>query len=251
MRTVNPLALSRPLAALYLLLCSGSGRAQALPEVQLHFQERPPYYQSQAGRPPRGLVLAPLQQALRVSQLPHRYEVTPALRQLDLIERGELAACGIGWFHSPERAAKGRFSKPLYQDRPLVMLLSRRLNWTHPRAMAEALADTRARLLVKTGYSYGTDFDKLLRARPQAPLAVTGEMVVATRMIAGNRADWTPMAPEEAEFEVAANPDLRLLAFSDAPPGNRRYLYCNKAVPEAWLAHLDAALPPLPPAVPR
>ena len=96
----------------------------------------------------------------------------------------------MGWFHNPERAAKGRFSKPLYQDRPLAMLLSTRLTWTSPRAMAEALGDPKARLLVKTGYSYGAAFDKLLQARTPAPLTTTGEMVATTRMIAGDRADW-------------------------------------------------------------
>jgi hypothetical protein len=232
---------------LLLLLSIGSSPllAQTLPEVRLHYQERPPYYESQASGAPRGLVLAPLQQALRVSGLPHRYESTPALRQLELIEQGDALVCGVGWFHNPERAARGRFSKPLYQDRPLVALHSSRLSWVPPRSMAEALADGKARLIVKAGYSYGPVFDRLLQGRQPPPLSITNEMPTATRMIVGDRADWTPMAPEEAEPEAAANPGLRLLPFSDAPQGNRRHLYCNKAVPEAWLARLDAALPPL------
>lgn len=219
---------------------------QPLPEVQLHYQERPPYYQTTADGP-QGLVAAPLRQALRLSNLPHRFVSTPALRQLQLIEQGQALVCGIGWFQNPERAAKGQFSKPLYQDRPLAMLVREQLGWTHPRSMAEALGDTQARLLVKTGYSYGSAFDRLLAARSQPPLAITGEMAATVRMLAGDRADWTPMAPEEAEAELAAGASgLRLLAFSDAATGNRRYLYCNKAVPEAWLQRLDAALPNLP-----
>lgn len=191
--------------------------------------------------------MAPLQQALRVSGLPHRFESTPALRQLDLIEHGSAPVCGVGWFQNAERSTKGRFSKPLYQDRPLAMLVTTRLNWRHARGMAEAIAEPQARLLVKTGYSYGPEFDNLLRARTQAPIQITGEMAATTRMIVGDRADWTPMAPEEAEPEVALHPgELRLVPFSDAPRGNRRHLYCNKRVPADWLARLDAALPSLP-----
>jgi hypothetical protein len=219
---------------------------QPLPEVQLHYQERPPYYQS-TPEGPQGLVAAPLRQALRLSGLPHHFHSTPALRQLQLIEQGQALVCGVGWFQNPERAAKGKFSKPLYQDRPLAMLVREQLGWTHSRSMAEALSDTQARLLVKTGYSYGSDFDRLLAARSQPPLTITGEMAATVRMLAGDRADWTPMAPEEAEAELAAGASgLRLLAFSDAATGNRRYLYCNKAVPESWLQRLDAALPNLP-----
>jgi len=229
-----------------LLLLPPGLLAQPASEVQLHYQERPPYYQTH-GDGPQGLVIGPLRQALRVSGLPHRFESTPALRQLQLIEQGDALVCGIGWFQNPERAAKGRFSKPLYQDRPMAMLVREQLGWNHPRSMAEALGDVQARLLIKTGYSYGPAFDRLLAARQQPALTITGEMATTVRMLAGDRADWTPMAPEEIEAELASGTTgLRMLAFSDAPPGNRRYLYCNKAVPEAWLQKLDAALPSLP-----
>lgn len=236
----------RLLAPLLLATQAQAQLTPPLPEVQLHYQERPPYYQSVAGDGPQGLVIAPLRQALGLGGLPHRFELTPALRQLQLIEQGSQPVCGIGWFRNPERAAKGLFSKPLYQDRPLAMLVREPLGWTHPRAMAEAIGDARARLLVKTGYSYGPAFDRLLAARATPPLTITGEMAAAVRMLAADRADWTPMAPEEAELELASGVSgLRLLAFSDAPAGNLRYLYCNKAVPEAWLQRLDAALPAL------
>lgn len=229
--------------ALGLALACVAGARATPPEVQLHYQERPPYYESGRQGQPRGLVIAPLEKALRLSGLPHRFVLTPALRQIELIERGDALVCGIGWFQTQERSLKGRFSKMLYQDRPLGMLVHARTGWALPRAMAEALGDTRFRLLVKAGYSYGPDFDRLLTARAAPPLTLASEAPALARMLLGDRADWTPMAPEEAETEAAGTSgELRALAFSDAPPGNRRYLYCNKAVPEDWLARLDAAL---------
>lgn len=215
-----------------------------LPEVQLHYHERPPYYRSAADGP-AGLVIAPLRQALRAANLPHRFVSTPALRQLQLIEQGETLVCGVGWFQNEQREAKGLFSKPLYQDRPLAMVVREESGWTQPKPMHEAIADSSQRLLLKAGYSYGPVFDRLLQTRDKPAQSVTGEMAAILRMLAHDRADWTPIAPEEAEHEMNLIQGLRLLAFSDAPAGNRRHLYCNKAVPQAWLQRLDAALPPL------
>lgn len=211
--------------------------------MTLHLQDRPPYYVLKG---PAGLVVTPLLQALQRAGLPHHFEHTPALRQLRLIESDSGMHCGVGWFHNEERAANGRFSKALYQDQPLGLLMRIELGWQPPLRMADALSDRKARLLVKAGFSYGAEFDRLLAALPP-PASVTGEMAAVARMLAADRADWTPMAPEEAHGMAAHHEGLRVLPFVDAPPGARRHLYCNKAVPEAWLQRLDAALPDLRP----
>jgi len=40
---------------------------------------------------------------------------------------------------------------------------------------------------------------------------------------------------------------LRVASFADMPAGETRHLYCNRPVPEAWLARFDQALPaPVP-----
>lgn len=235
--------------ALVLLGCATalaqSVAPSALPEVALLLQDRAPYYIPRAGQAPLGLVVEPLRQALEEAGLPHHFELIPALRQLLLIEDGARLVCGVGWFHNAERAAKGRFSRALYQDLPLAMLVREGHGWIAPLRMSEALEDGSASLLVKSGFSYGPAFDRLLAARAPQPPGVAGEMAVVARMLAAGRADWTPMAQEEAQWLAERQPGVRLLRFSDAPAGNRRHLYCNKAVPDEWLRRLDAALPEL------
>ncbi|WP_374659856.1 hypothetical protein [Inhella sp.] len=236
----RPLALVALLALLVPRPCiSESDPPQIMPEIALHLQDRPPYYVLKG---PAGLVVMPLLQALQRAGLPHRFEHTPALRQLRLIESDGGMHCGVGWFRNEERATKGRFSKALYQDQPLGLLMRQELGWQAPLRMAEALAERRVRLLVKAGFSYGAEFDRQLAALPP-PAKITGEMATVARMLAADRADWTPMAPEEAQLLVTQFAGLRMLSFADAPPGGRRHLYCNKAVPEAWLKRLDAELP--------
>lgn len=226
----------------------GLAAAGELPTVTLHMQDRPPYYVPGAPEP-SGLAVTPVLAALRSAGLPYRIEQTPALRQLAAIEQGTHLSCGVGWYRSAERAAKGQFSKALYQDLPLAMLTRQSLGWDAPRSMADAVNAPEARLLMKAGYSYGPEFDRLLARRSVPPAYVTGEMAVVARMLAARRADWTPISPEEGQYllTVTGLDDLRLSPFSDAPRGNFRHLYCNKAVPQDWLNRLNAALPDLKP----
>ena len=58
--------------------------------------------------------------------------------------------------------------------------------------------------------------------------------------LASGRADWMPVAPEEAE--ALLNPDLRLLPLTDEPQGQARHLYCSRSVPADWMARIDRAL---------
>lgn len=222
------------------------GDEPALPTVDLLFQDRPPYYASQPGRqPPQGLVIEPLRRGLERAQLPHRWVLTPAVRQLLMVENGAHLICAVGWFRNPEREAKGQFSVPLYRGQPLAMLARRDAPLNEGMSQREAMASP-ARLLVKQGYSYGPELDALIATRHGRVEQGSGEVGQLLRMLMVGNADWMAVAPEEVEAQFQADPSrsrvLHVLRFSDAPVPQARHLYCNKAVPAAWLERLAAAL---------
>ena len=66
------------------------------------------------------------------------------------------------------------------------------------------------------------------------------------RMLLAGRAGWMIVTPEEAQVlrqeAGAAAAGLRMVAFTDISAGETRHLYCNRAVPDAWLARIDQAL---------
>ncbi|MEO3714558.1 hypothetical protein [Roseateles flavus] len=231
----------------------GSGLARAtgaeatpLPSVDLLYQDRPPYYVPQPGRqPPTGLVIAPLRHALERTGLPHRWVLTPAVRQLLMVESGEHLVCGVGWFRSPAREARGQFSAPLYRGQHLAMIARRDAPLREGMSLREAL-DSPARLLVKQGYSYGAELDALIAERPGRATQGSGEVGQLLRMLQASHADWMPAAPEEVQAQLQRDDSrektLHLLHFSDPPVIVPRHLYCNKAVPAAWLERLGAAL---------
>lgn len=225
------------LASCLLLGGPGTARAQTL---TLHYQERPPYSETRADGSVQGLVADPAAAALQRAGIAFQWSLTPSQRQLALVQSGRGLQCGVGWFRTAERATLGRYSAPLYQDRPLAALLrSGAVDSATPRASA-LLADPALRLLVKDGYSYGPRLDGLIAGAARAPLRTMVEPLQMSLMLRSGRADWMIVAPEEAE--VLQRSGLILMPLADAPEGPTRHLYCSADVPAEWLARIDAAL---------
>jgi polar amino acid transport system substrate-binding protein len=88
--------------------------------------------------------------------------------------------------------------------------------------------------------------DHLLVQRAPLPTKTRVETVQMARMLLAGRASWMIVSPEESlvlrQEMGAAGADLRSVAFADMPAGETRHLYCNPAVPDAWLARIDQAL---------
>lgn len=218
-----------------------AGPSAPAPPLTLHYQERPPYSRTGPDGAVHGLVADPAAAALGRAGIAFHWALTPSQRQLALIQaEGGGMHCGIGWFRSAEREALGRFTAPLYRDRPLAALV-RSGAWSgHTATAASLMADPRMRLLVKDGYSYGPRLDRLIADAAVSPQRTSVDPPQMSRMLASGRADWMIVAPEEAE--ALAAPGLRLLPLQDEPEGPTRHLYCNRAVPAAWIERIDRAL---------
>jgi hypothetical protein len=223
--------------------CAVGAQAQGL---TLHYQERAPYSVSTADGGAAGLVATPAAQALQAAGIAFVWARTPSQRQLALIQEGSGLHCGVGWFQNPERAALGKFSRPLYRDQPLGALARADSRVRPGLRVEQALALPGEALLVKEGYSYGPEIDRLLAAREPAPARTAAETAQMLRMLLGGRASWMFAAPEEAGVLLAeAGADagaLRRVGFAGAPPGQSRHLYCSRAVPDGWIARIDQAL---------
>lgn len=223
-------------------LCFGA-QAQGL---TLHYQERAPYSATQPDGTVAGLVATPAAQALTQASVVFVWARTPSQRQLALIQEGTGLHCGVGWFRNAERAAHGKFSKPLYRDRPFGALARGDSPLRSGLSGAEALALAGDTLLVKEGYSYGPQLDHLIATHTPPPAKTSAETQQMLRMLLAGRAGWMIASPEEAQvLRQDAGPaaqGLRTVSFTDISAGETRHLYCNRAVPDAWLARIDQAL---------
>jgi polar amino acid transport system substrate-binding protein len=228
------------------MLMAGAATTATSQTLTLHYQDRPPYSSLAANGEVTGLVATPAGQALRQAAVAFDWALTPSQRQLALIQQGSGLHCGVGWFRTESRAALGKFSLPLYRDEPFAALARPGALPASKVPAAAAMRAASGSLLVKDGYSYGPQFDALIASATAPPMRSSVEVPQLLRMVAAGRAGWMIVTPEEAQGLLAdVGPEaagLQLVRFSDALPGQTRHLYCNRAVPDAWLARIDQAL---------
>lgn len=218
----------------------------AAQEIVLHFHKRPPY-QSMQARQLTGLTGAPAVAAFNRAGILFTVQETPAARQLIMAKENRGQHCFIGWFWNRERDAFARFTKPIYQDRPYVILFAA----DHPqlqqtRSLSALLGDSTLTLLTKKSYSYGRSLDALITTYRPPQLAVTVENIQMLKMLQAKRGDYMFVAPEEARQIITAagfqESQFRQQPPDDMPPGENRHIMCTKAVGAELIARIDAAI---------
>ncbi|WP_020592141.1 transporter substrate-binding domain-containing protein [Kiloniella laminariae] len=235
----------RILVLLLLVFCAASAPARAA-DLKVLFHARAPYY-SQSGEQVTGLIADRTTEIFQKAGVSFFWEEMPPKRQLVTIGKNLEPVCATGWFKTPEREMFARYSLPIYQDRPAVVL-------TRQDAMAVLvhkrvdglLADIRASLLIRDGYSYGSFLDGRIDAIKPKMTATSQTNAVMADMILRGRADYMFMAEEEATAllgELAFDGGgLALHTLDDMPEGNKRHIICSQQVSSIILNALDRVI---------
>ncbi len=234
---------------LFVAVCVGAawfGSAGAK-DLQLLYHDRPPYYALQDGGTVSGIVANPINQSLRAAGIPFKWVSRSGNAQIKIIKRGKDYACAAGWFKNAEREKFANYSKPIYRDKPqvIVMRADNEKVMRHS-SLRNLFADPGLKFGAKLGYSYGGFIDSLIDELNPKVMRNTQDNDGMVRMLLGRRFDYFVAAPEEfASLAVRlgiAGEDIMSLRMKDIPPGNSRYLMCSKAVPMALIRRFDAAL---------
>jgi len=208
------------------------------------YHERPPYYVGKNNGVVGGIVGERATQALSSAGIPYFFRRIPATRQLKMIERNLRKTCALGWFKNPAREAFAKFSKPIYRDKPMVMLVRRNEPKTADKTSLLQLAESPdLRMGVKLGYSYGAIIDRMIdRLKPHVVIA-SQDNAGMMRMLLGKRFDYVFVAAEEAPGILErVGKAIISVTLSDAPPGNRRYIICTKRVGDDLMGRLNRAI---------
>lgn len=224
-----------------------AAQAPAEPTVTLHYVSRPPYMMAQ-GEGLGGLTGGPSYQAFKQAQVPVRIEETPFARQLRSVKENTGQDCMIGMFWKAEREEFGRYSKPIYQDQPQLVLAAAGLQerFKGHASIEDLFHDRSLRLLVKLAYSYGAPLDALIERLQPNRRATPDENLQMVRQIKLGMADYMLMAPEEAAVAIEAAgfqaADFLQIRYKNMPPGEQRHLLCSKNVSAEVMQRLDAAI---------
>lgn len=215
--------------------------------VTLHYIQRPPYMTA-TGDGLTGLTGGPTFLAFKNAKIPFVLAETPFARQLHMLEINSGQDCMIGMFKKPEREVFARFTKPVYQDQPQVILTAAANEKRFARfaSVTDLFNDKSMTLLVKLRYSYGVALDALIERYQPKVLATTDENLLMMKSIKLNQADYMFIAPEEAKVAIAAagfvDSDFKQIRFKNMPDGEYRRIMCSKNVPDEIINKLNSAI---------
>lgn len=234
------------------LLCSvwvlpSVALAQTEQPVTLHYIQRPPYMMA-AGEGLIGLTGLPSYQAFKQAKVPVVIKETPFARQLYYLETNSGLDCMIGMFKKPEREVFAKFTKPVYQDQPQVILTSaaNAERFSAFNSVVDVFSDKSVVLLVKLAYSYGMTLDALISRYQPSRIKTADENLMMIKSIKLKMADYMFLAPEEAAAAIEAAgyapSDFKQIKFKNMPDGEYRHLMCSKNVPDDVIQKLNAAI---------
>ena len=218
-------------------------------KVKMFYFERPPYYMT-VNQQPQGLILGPALEKL--AEAPNLTIKPTSMNSSAIIPRLKHNAakeCSIGWFKNPEWEKWLKFSKSIYQDKPLVMVTSsdKRAKFSQIKTIQD-LFENKALVWGKTkNFSYGAYTDSLAaKKQPKIKLLTKQKNLLKVLALKTEVIDYILMAPEEipyilSKFEISEK-EIFTQSLTDIPKGNKRYIVCTKMVPDKVMAQFSEKL---------
>ncbi|MCH8622467.1 transporter substrate-binding domain-containing protein [Undibacterium sp. TS12] len=229
-----------------ILICLLAGLPSAFStdrKIVVAYNERPPYLISNADGSVSGLTATPVARAFKNAHIDYVWEKEPTNRQLQNIRESLGPYCGVGWFKNPEREKFAKFTKPIYRDQASILVANTDFKAPGNNLLTDILNRRDIRILVKSQYSYGQYIDALISKMKPTLVQTTAENISMIRMIMANRADFMFISEEEAAYSIEqagfAPNELQLIHVRDMPEGEKRYLMCNKNVPDEVIEKLN------------
>lgn len=204
--------------------------------LEIDYEERIPYIQKNKSEI-KGLVATPAINALKNSGINYDLKEKPSKRHLHEIKSNQKPICALGWFKNPERETFAKFSKALYQDQPMGIIIRKQESPIFEHKELKEILTIPKRLLTKASYSYGTYVDSKVKEYKTLLTEVYADNQKMLQLIVKKRADYMFMAYEEASL-LLEQPRYETLAFlpvKDMPYGNKRYMICSQSVSDETL----------------
>ena len=216
--------------------------------LTIAFRDKPPYSWVDNGVQ-RGFLLERTRRIFDQAGIRTQFIDLPPKRIFLELQNNAQPICSFGWYKIPEREKYARFSQPMHQDRPHVVLAGPRSSdeVKQHRTLKNLLAAPDLTLAVVDGVSYGPEIDLMISRYPGPIDRSLLSPIQVAKMVAVKRADFMFIDQEDYDYLVATNPEFRddalvRLDYPDLPAGLKRYILCNQKVSEATMARIDTAI---------
>lgn len=211
--------------------------------ITVNYNERPPYLVPGPDGAATGLTGTPAANAFKAAGIPIAWAKVPTNRQLSAVKEAKGMHCAVGWFKTPEREQFAKFTKPIYRDKPWLVLANVGYSIKDGTKLEQALKAKGVRVLTKDSFSYGSYLDNLLAKTKPTITVSNGSTSQMLQLINAGSADFMFVSEEEAEYLVKqaglSMKNFRQIRFPDMPKGGERYIMCSKNVPDDVIAKLN------------
>ena len=228
------------------LLAAGSAARAGAAELVLYYEERPPLMSRQDNQL-TGVQGAPAMAVLQRAGITVELREAPVARQVAMITRNVEPACALGLYRTSEREKIGKYSRlPIYSSPPQSLMIRKDGRLKDINRFAAALQLPTATLVLRHGYSYGDETDKALAGSSAKIIRSSDNSLARARLVLLGVADATLFTSEEGEALIKqlgdAGAALELRRLPDAPPGEGRYFFCSRGLPDQQLRAIDDAM---------
>lgn len=227
-------------------LTAGTAAPALGADLVLYYEERPPLM-SRHDQRLTGVQGAPASAILRRAGLTAELREAPVARQVAMIARNSEPACALGLYRTAERERLGKYSRlPVYSSPPQSLMIRRDGRLKDAHRFAAIVQSPEVTLALRVGYSYGAETDRALADSRARLLRSADHSLARARLVLLGVADAALFTEEEGEALIGqlgeAGAALELRRLPDAPPGEGRYFFCNRALPERHLRAIDEAM---------
>ena len=228
-----------------LLAWSAAGAEEPLAML---FRDKPPYSYVANGIM-QGFLLERTREILDRARVPMHFMEVPPKRIFQDIQGNASPVCSFGWYKIPEREAYAKFSKPIHQDRPHVVLASASVIEAvrKHKKLSDLMADASLSISLADGVSYGPELDRMIAAFPgRIDRGVIPPLQVAKKITA-RRADFMFIDQEDYDHLMSSSPEFRdeklvRIEYPDLPAGLKRYILCSQKVSDEVMTRIDASI---------
>ena len=195
--------------------------------------DRPPYYVRQADGNFAGLVGAPVAQAFERAGIPFVWTTALFHTHLEEIRSDDRPVCAAGWFKTEEREEYARFTIPVYQDQPLVVVgrLDNSRLWA--LTFEEMISRPNVEMLAPIDFSFGVEIDRMIEDSDLRVRRVATDAERNLKRILEGFEDFLLISPEELSVTIArvrGSEQLLQRSFADIQPGSTRHIVCSLSV---------------------
>ncbi|WP_421901462.1 substrate-binding periplasmic protein [Maridesulfovibrio sp.] len=216
-------------------------------QLKIGYIELPPYYYTNTAQKPEGFLLHLTQRIMNKAGCKCSYISMPSKRILHTIKKGGPFA-SIGWFKTAQREKYAKFSLPIYENKPIVVLVKKenRELFAKYNKLEEILAQKKFKTGYIAGHSMGGYIDYLLEKYPESFHALSGTTQQLVKMLHDGRIDFCLLAPVEIVRIVKQSDykenDFYFMSMEDIIKGNTRHLIFSRDVSDETIIKINAAI---------